>query len=275
MSQHDDRHHHDHEPQGPGSFSWIFQQIGWYLRKLVLWPIADSFRWVGRGIARAFDGMRYRSPLAYIGTTLAVCVTAGAVAAAVYFHQQSRDAAGTPSTARPAAPTAIADTVVPPAATTAPATPTEGQADGDPDTLQGVVPGFDNAAARKKSSVAQKRTSRKALVKPSAPPKSGPLKVAHEFADTFADYEIGEKKAANRLKKTASPRLARELRANPPKLPANGRVPKAAVMNVVKGKRNGNRLAVSVALLRSGATSELRLALTRGKGGWQVSEVLG
>lgn len=276
MSQNGDNHHPDHEPEGPGAISWFFQQIGWYLRKLVLWPIADSFRWIGSCIARIFDALRYRSPLAYIGTTLAVCVTAGAVAAAVYFYQQYEQTDAPPAP-QPTAPAGIADTVIPPATSTSPpaTTPNRNETEGDPNTLRGVVPEFSNTAARESGKVDQKRTAGRTVVKPAAPPKSGPLKVAHDFASTFAEYEVGEKKAAGRLKETASPRLARELRANPPKLPANGQVPKAAVMNVVKGKRSRNRLSVSVALLRSGTTSELRLALTHGKDGWRVSEVLG
>lgn len=274
MSQHDNSYHHDQgDPGGPGGFSWFFQQIGWFMRKLVLWPIADSFRWTGRLIARFFDAFRYRSPFTYIGATLAVCVTAGAVAAAVYFHGQSGQA---PVATQPDVPAQVADTVVPTPATP-PATPAPAAQPGNSaDTLQGVVPSFKRTSAAGKKATAAKRTEEKTLVKPSAPPDSGPLKVAHRFASSFAGYEIGEKKAARELKQTASPRLARELRANPPKLPAGGQVPKATVMNVVKGRKSKGRLAVSVALLRSGATSELRLALTRTPdSGWLVSRVLG
>ena len=47
-------------------------------------------------------------------------------------------------------------------------------------------------------------------------------------------------------------------------------------MNVVKGKKSGDTLDVSVSLMRSGATSELRLALEEGKKNkWLVSEVRG
>lgn len=47
-------------------------------------------------------------------------------------------------------------------------------------------------------------------------------------------------------------------------------------MNVVKGEKKKDRMDVSVSLLRSGATSELRLGLTRTESGaWQVSEVRG
>jgi hypothetical protein len=45
---------------------------------------------------------------------------------------------------------------------------------------------------------------------------------------------------------------------------------------VVAGKKSGDNLEVSVSLMRSGATSELRLALVRNNGkGWLVSQVKG
>jgi hypothetical protein len=53
-------------------------------------------------------------------------------------------------------------------------------------------------------------------------------------------------------------------------------VPKARVLNVVEGKKDGRRLTVSVALQRSGAATELRLSMVKGKDrNWKVSEVLG
>jgi hypothetical protein len=66
------------------------------------------------------------------------------------------------------------------------------------------------------------------------------------------------------------------LTARPPRLPSNGQVPKASVLNVVAGKKKGRRMEASVSLMRSGATSELRLELTRIDGKrWLVSEVKG
>lgn len=271
MNHHNLNDHHENEPSGPGTITWFFQQLGWYLRKLVLWPVADSFRWLGTGIARFLDVFRHRSPFAYIGATLAVTMTAGAVAAAFYFYKQSEQAdPAAPVVAQTTNQTPPAGTVVPPQ--TPPANASQPRQSEEP-TLQGVVPSFDRTAATRKDSA--KKGAEKAVVKPSTPPESGPLSVAHKFASTFVGYEVGEKKASRELKRTASPRLARELRTNPPRLPAGGKVPKATVMNVVKGKRNGKRMAVSVALLRTGATSELRLALTRNESGWRVSEVRG
>lgn len=267
----------DEQERAPSGLSWAFQQAVWFLQKYVLWPVADSCRAIGRAIGSGFDrtfrGFRYRSPFAYIGATLAVTVTAGAVAAAFYFYKQSEEAPVSPVVAE--APAEPADTVV------AAAQPPAAQATGDDEqTLKGVVPNFKAAATKAKDedkgSDGGQADPEESLVKPAAVPDDQPLKVAHRFASTFVEYEVGEKGAAKKLNRTSTAKLSRELRKNPPKLPANGKVPKATVMNVVKGAKNGDRLAVSVALMRSGASSELRLGLTRSdSSGWQVSEVRG
>ena len=70
--------------------------------------------------------------------------------------------------------------------------------------------------------------------------------------------------------------LAKALGERPPRLPANGKVPKARVVNLVPGPRAGKAYTVSVSLLRVGVTSELRLELEEEKdGGWRVTNVLG
>ena len=257
----------------PGRLSWPVRRLGWFLEKHLLWPIGDSFR-------RFTNAFRYRSPLAYIGATLMVAVTAGAIAAAVYFYNQSKDNGSDPVVATTAIP---AETVVPstPTPTTAPTTvedttPNSGNAD---DTLQGAVPSF-TASSKKKSAAAKSSGSTQKLpgtvVRPAPVPKSPPLKVAHSFATTFVSYEIGGKGAAKKFSATATPELAKELRQNPPKLPSTGQIPKATVVNVVAGKKTGDKLEASVSLMRSGAASELRLTLIRKKGkGWLVSEVRG
>ena len=56
-------------------------------------------------------------------------------------------------------------------------------------------------------------------------------------------------------------------------------MPKATVLNVVKGPKEDGKLGVSVALVRLGTSSELRLSMEEsGKGKdrqWLVSEVRG
>lgn len=259
------------EPQrAPGGFFWPLRRVGWFVEKHLLWPIADSFRRFG-------NAFRYRSPFAYIGATLMICVTAGAVAAAVYFYNQSEDRSD-PVIADTAIP---AETVVPavPTPTQTPTTvedttPNSGSAD---DTLQGVVPNFTTSGKEKTGSSGNANQKLpETVVRPAPVPESAPLKVAHRFASTFVGYEIGERGASKQFSRTATPKLAKELKANPPKLPSTGRVPKATVVNVVRGKKQGDSMEVSVSLMRTGAASELRLNLTREKGdGWLVSEVRG
>ncbi len=201
-------------------------------------------------------------------------------------------------------------TVAPVPATTSPATETPSSSADE--TLQGVVPNFETSAGESSGSgsgssgsdsagsgsgnpdagnggtgnAGNGKKKSKALVNPAAPPRSGPLKVAHNFALTFTGYEIGRKGAAKKFSATTTPELAKELRRNPPKQPDGAEVPRATVMNVVKGQKEGRLLLVSVSLRRSGATSELRLGMERtgkGKGKkksgkratWRVSEVRG
>jgi hypothetical protein len=166
--------------------------------------------------------------------------------------------------------------VDPPATSTAPPAENTGR-----DTLDGVVPDFsqDEGSGQEGSGSGSGSGGTDELpetvVRPAEPPEGGPLKVAFVFAESFVGYEIGEKKARQTLGNTSTPKLARELRSDPPRLPSNGQVPKASVMNVVAGEKDGDRMAVSVSLMRSGATSELRLGMTRTDGQWLVSEVRG
>ena len=258
------------EGEAPGGLLWPIRRLGWFLEKWVLWPIGDSFR-------RITNSFRYRSPFAYIAATLMVTVTAGAIAAAVYFYNQSEDNGTDPVVADTAIPT---ETIVPsvPTPTPTPTTvedTTPGSGDSD-STLQGVVPNFTTSGKNGKQSDGANQQLPATVVRPAPTPKAAPLKVAHKFATTFVSYEIGTRGAAKQFAKTATPKLAKELKANPPKLPSTGQIPKATVVNVVGGNKDGDTMDVSVALMRTGAASELRLALTREKGdGWLVSEVRG
>jgi hypothetical protein len=121
---------------------------------------------------------------------------------------------------------------------------------------------------------------------PDGPP-AGPaaIKVAREFAKGFVAYETGGEASAFRdaFKGSATPELAKALLQRPPKQPAGVKVPRAKVLNVVAGPSQGTVYKVSVALLRVGVTSELRLEMERiktaGKSGkraeWRVTNVLG
>jgi hypothetical protein len=104
------------------------------------------------------------------------------------------------------------------------------------------------------------------------------LSVAREFAQAFVVYEIGGEKKTFKagFDATATDQLVKALLQRPPRQPADGKVPKAKVVNVVAGPSKGKVHQVSVSLLRVGVTSELRLDLERGAGKeWQVTNVLG
>ena len=55
------------------------------------------------------------------------------------------------------------------------------------------------------------------------------------------------------------------------------KVPKAKVLNIVSGPKQGDTYNLSVSLLRVGVTSELRIDMQRDKktGEWRVTDVLG
>jgi hypothetical protein len=119
-------------------------------------------------------------------------------------------------------------------------------------------------------------TSSKAPVVPAGPAAT---KVAHHFANAFVLYETGQGNAKVRaaFEETATPKLAHSLLRRPPRLPANVKVPKAKVLNIVPGPKRGDTYTMSVSLLRVGLTSELRIAvqLDKRSGEWHVEEILG
>lgn len=139
-------------------------------------------------------------------------------------------------------------------------------------SLQGVVPDFAGDPNPRTGDAA--RTSAPATPAGEEPT---PEQVAWRFAHAFALYEVGrlDEKVAESFAESASRSLAAALRSEPPRLPAAGKVPEAKVLNVVRGERDGGRLAVSVSLLRLQAASELRLTLRETAAGWRVVEVLG
>lgn len=104
-------------------------------------------------------------------------------------------------------------------------------------------------------------------------------KVGHQFAGAFVLYETGRSDARVRtaFAATATPELSRSLLRRPPRLPANVKVPKAKVLNLVPGPQHGDTYTLSVSLLRVGVTSELRIDMQRDKktGEWRVTDVLG
>lgn len=104
------------------------------------------------------------------------------------------------------------------------------------------------------------------------------IAVARDFSDAFVVYETGGEQSDVRpvFAATATPELAKALLKRPPRLPANVKVPKAKVLNIVPGPSREGVYTLSVSLLRLGVTSELRLEMEQIKDeGWRVTNVLG
>lgn len=104
------------------------------------------------------------------------------------------------------------------------------------------------------------------------------IAVARKFANAFVVYETGGEQSAVRpvFAKTTTPDLAKALLKRPPRLPADVKVPKARVLNIVAGPSREGVFTLSVSLLRLGVTSELRLEMEQLKDhGWRVTNVLG
>lgn len=242
--------------------AWPFRRAWWAIEKSVIWPASDRFRKSEVVRTERPAPVRKYGPAAWIGGTALVMLAAGAVTAAVYFYKEAeRERTQATLADAPAATDTVVVPVIPPAAT-----PTE-------PALQGAAPALPGSKKGKGSGA---NSLPPEAVRPKPKPKEPALRVAHDFAESFVAFEVGRKAGAKGLRSTSTPKLARELDSRPPRLPTRGKVPQATVLNVVEGDKKGDRLDVSVALMRTGSSSELRLGMRKFKGrGWLVSEVRG
>ena len=269
--------------EGADRARWPLEQTAYKLRKRVLWPLEDRAETMGRP-ARALAAAAV--------VLLAVAAGVGGLIWAAPDGPHN-DATTT---------VAVSDTTAPPPAVKA--TPKQAPQP----TLHGAAPVFkqtdtpvdstvDPAKAIVKSAPADATSTKpattsdatatpssvdKTSAKPAdvAGPPAGPeaLAVAREFAGTFVRYETGSSDPSVRhgFGATATPALAKALLRRPPRLPANVKVPKAKVVNIVPAPSRGTVYPISVSLLRVGLTSELRLEMEQRKGdGWRVTNVLG
>jgi hypothetical protein len=260
-----------------------FERAGWALRRRLIWPVADRVPRPAGTDSRLVLG---------VAVVLAACVGAAGLLLVA-----SHGGSGGSAVTEAAAP-AGSSSEAPPAAHRVPPEP----------TLQGAAPNFKEGSQSGRSAVgsakeleplptpatppattsgsASSAATEKIASAPSAQassvasPATGPsaIAVAHEFADAFVVYETGGKSAGVRdaFGKTATRQLTQALLRRPPRLPADVKVPRAKVVNVVAGPARGPMHSVSVSLLRVGVTSELRLALEKTKSeGWRVTDVLG
>lgn len=238
---------------------WTIREAAWGFEERVLWRGSD----VARGalehaserlqplqrliqtrltwpLTDAFRARSARARSAVVAAAAATAIAAGAAGALTA-------ADGEPASA-PAAPV-VASVPVPEAS------------DG---VLQGVTPTLPTGDAPVPPAPE---------VKPSAPP----AQVAWEFAQAFVGYEVGRssEKTAAAFAATATPPLAKALAGDPPRLPADRKVPRARVLNVVLADATKKQMTASVSLVRMRALSEVRLTLTKEGDGWRVAQVLG
>ena len=116
-----------------------------------------------------------------------------------------------------------------------------------------------------------------AIPQPPTKTSAPPTQVAWQFAQAFVAYEVGNstKKTDSAFAATATKPLVKSLGADPPRLPSNGKVPEARVLNVVLGTASKQQMTASVSLVRLRAISEVRLTLTKTDDAWRVAQVLG
>jgi hypothetical protein len=251
-----------------GEAKWPLQRLGWGLQRQVAWPVQD----------RLAD----RGPAARGGVALLlVALAGGALAGGVLISSSGSDPSPVP-VAR------LADTRSPGPVSVALANPspsgpvqhgvtpdlsaTESDAAGD------GGPSLPDPSASGSTTPAPAAQSPASAEVPSAADVPKAMDVADRFARAFVLYEVGKADAGVRqtFHRTAAEPLAQALAKRPPRQPDGVKIPRAKVLNIVPGPLHGTRLSVSVALLRLGATSELRLQLeNRQKLGWQVSDVRG
>lgn len=253
---------------------WPFERATWTTERRIVWPLGE------RAARHGLSG----SSLAVGAGLLATCAVA---AVAIVVGGRSDGETSTVAEAPASAPTGK----------TAPSAPEPAAP-----VLQGAAPDFtpeggDDAAkvANRDTVIASKpdagasssssSPSSSAVATPSAAsqkaadPGPAAIDVARRFSGAFVLYETGDDGARVRatFDATASPRLTQALLRRPPRLPANVKVPKAKVLNVVPGPRHGDTFTLSASLLRVGVTSELRIDVQRDdeSGEWQVTDVLG
>ena len=269
---------------------WPFERIGWKLQRALIWPLQDrTDELSGRGRVLAAGG----------GVVAVAIVAVGALALATSGGSGSQPTATQVAVvAKPTAKVSPASTPKPKAPTLHGAAPvfrapaTKGSSGVNPAKPIEAPSGQSSSAATSTASAATGKISSDPSSSASTPsaaaarastvagPPAGAqaIAVAREFSNAFVAYEIGgdKSKISPAFAATATPELSRALLKRPPRLPANVKVPKAKVLNIVAGPSQGGVYSLSVSLLRVGVTSELRLEMEKLKGrGWRVTNVLG
>ena len=247
---------------------WPFERAIWKTERKVIWPLGE------RASRRGVSG----SSLAVGAALLATCALAAVAIVAGRSGGEEAVGGRTAESAPVARP--LESTPEPKASVLHGATPDFTPEGGggtatrvaQRDTVISSKPAASTAGAGSPSATLSS-------VGGKADPGPAAIDVARRFSDAFVLYETGNDGARVRatFDATASPRLTQALLRRPPRLPANVKVPKAKVLNVVPGPRHGGTFTLSASLLRVGVTSELRIDVQRDgeSGKWQVTDVLG
>lgn len=258
------------------AIKWPFEQLALASEEWLIWPLQERTD-------------HWSTPLRAAATAAIAAIAVAAVLGGALLAKGSDS--GQPATVEPAAYVAPAPAPAP--SHPAPAAP----------ALQGAKPNFTPEAAgdvggatstkaassaaavestaSDASAVPQSAASTPAGVNTNAKPGPAATKVVRKFAGAFVLYETGRgdpDTLRTVFAETATPQFARQLLKRPPRLPADVKVPKAKVLNVVAGPAQGdNTFTYSISLLRLGVTSELRVDIQRNEktGAWQVMEALG
>lgn len=269
-----------------------FEDIHWALQRALLWPAQDRFEELdgrGRGIV-AGGGLAVIA----ISLTGLVLATSGGSSDSTASPVAAVEAPIVKS-APPPAPAAQekAPTLHGAAPVFKPAKPKPdnskvagAKALGDSATQSSQTTSTTSTAATDKissdpsaSASTAKSSSTEQLAAVDGPPAGKQaIAVAHKFSNAFVVFETGgdETLVRKAFAVSATPALSKSLLKRPPRLPANVKVPKAKVLNIVAGPSHGGVYELSASLLRVGVTSELRLQMEHIKGeGWRVTNVLG
>jgi len=246
---------------------WPFERVAWAVERAVVWPVGERVaRWAAPGRAAALSGVA----LLAVGALSIAAIRAGGgngeepiVVAPVEVAVETPE----PEPAAPVLQGAVPD-FVPEGGDTAPTKVAKA------DTVISSDPGAATDSPGEPAGATLSSASGKV-----ENPGPAAIDVARRFSDAFVLYETGrsDPKVRAAFDATASPRLTRALLRRPPRLPADVKVPKAKVLNVVPGPRSGDTFTLSASLLRVGITSELRLDVQRDEssGQWRVTDVLG
>lgn len=246
---------------------WSFERVAWTVERSVVWPIEE--RTGGWSDPVRTGGALVLALLAAGAGVLGLVWAAGngGSGSATVARETSTPVVKSAATA-PVEPAPVLHGPAPDFKATAPSSP-----------RSDATPGSSETSAATGSVPPTELSSSTASKAPAVPAGPAATAVAHRFANAFVRYETGQTDAEVRaaFAATATPHLTRQLLRRPPRLPANVKVPKAKVLNIVPGPKRGDTYTMSVSLLRVGVTSELRIAVQRDAktGEPQVKEILG